>query len=329
VRIAVIAVLFVFLFRSGQLDAAKLKLLWSNPLPFLSGTVLLILGGAIGVKRWQKLLEVHQIAVPYWDAVRLTFIGFFFSSVIPGAVSGDVVKAYYVVKGREKKAEAITSILLDRVLGLYSMVATAVVVITAAWVMKLLGRGMPIWSDPRVSTISIMVWGIFLGMTLAFAFSWSRRLRDSRFMHWILEKTPGEKLVRKFYDALYVYGQHPKKSFTALLYSFVCQTPLYLGIYFMSRTVQVEGIGLAGYLFLFPVGLIFNALPILPGGLGTGEVGFEWLFNLFHSDQGAEIAFLFHVGFILIAFGIGGIFYLVGKKEYKIYMNGSEAPPSQ
>jgi uncharacterized protein (TIRG00374 family) len=319
-RLAIVAVIFYFLFRTGQLDLRKVGSFLRRPVPFAIGTALLIIGGAFGVLRWQKLLEVHGIRVPFGDAMRLTFIGFFFSTVIPGAVTGDVVKAYYVVRGREKKAEAITSIIMDRVLGLWTMIFVAVVVVSLSWLLALGGSGSEVWKDPKVSLVSFLVWGLFLALTAAFAFSWSTRLRHSRLMDWALERAPLKETVRKFYDAVHGYGLSPRPTAVAALYSFIAQAILYVALYFLARTANVEGISAGGYLFLFPVGLVVNALPILPAGLGQGEVGFAWLFNLFHSSHGAEVAFLFHLSFLSISVIIGGFFYLLGKKEYSIHM---------
>ena len=318
IRLSVVAVIFIFLFKSGQLDSKNLGAVLSNPAPFLTGVLLLIIGGAVAVVRWQKLLEVQEIVVPYWDAIRLTFIGFFFSTVIPGAVTGDVVKAYYVVRGRKKKAEAVVTILLDRVIGMYTMVVVAIVVILLGWVTTMTGAEEELRNDKKVWAVALFMWAIFLVMTAAFIIASSTKLRESRLIGWFLEKVPFKETVRSLYEAAYLYGRHPREFLMALLYSFIAQGPLYGGILFMARTVHTEGITLGGYLFIFPVGLIVNALPILPGGLGQGEAAFEWLFGLFHSDRGAEVALLFHIAIIIIAIGIGGFFYLLGKKEYDI-----------
>jgi uncharacterized protein (TIRG00374 family) len=237
-----------------------------------------------------------------------------FSTVIPGAVSGDVVKAYYVVRGRERKTEAVATILLDRLVGLYTMVTLAVFVVAAAWIATGIGEEME--GGRSLSAVSISLWILFLAMTFATVISSSATLRDSRFVSLILEKAPFKETLGKLYDAVYVYRRHPKPTLLAFLYSFLSQAPFFLGIYCMAKTVNTTGISAWGYLLIFPVGLILNALPILPGGLGQGEVAFEWLFSLFGSDQGAEVALLYHVGIILVAFLIGGSFYLFGSKDY-------------
>ena len=45
--------------------------------------------------RWKSLLEVAEIPIGVIDAIKLTFIGNFFSQLIPGMVGGDLLKAYF------------------------------------------------------------------------------------------------------------------------------------------------------------------------------------------------------------------------------------------
>ena len=52
-------------------------------------------------------------------------------------------------------------------------------------------------------------------------------------------------------------------------------------------------------------------IPLAPGGLGVGEAGFQGIFLLFGSHQGAEAAILFHAIFFILAIGVGGLIYLV------------------
>jgi len=317
-RLSVVLVIFYFLFSSGHLDSEQLKAALANPFSFLLGFLFLLVGCAVSAERWRKLLQAQDIRVPYLDAMKLMFIGLFFSTVIPGAVSGDIVKAYYVVRGRDKKPAAIMTILLDRVLGLYTMVCVAGFVILAAWIISITGAGEAVRNDVRIRGVTMFICVIFIAMTAGFAVASNTTLRNSRLMQWILDHVPCKQTILELYDAVYVYRHHPKESLQAIFYSFMAQAPLYAGLYMMARTVNTTGLSIGACLFIFPVGLMINALPILPGGWGQGEAGFEWLFSLFHSVQGAEVAFLFHIGNVILAVGIGGIIYLFCKKEYSI-----------
>src|SRR5579885_102540 len=76
-----------------------------------------------GILRWQWLLRAQGIRIPLLRTAELSLIGNFFNVALPGAVSGDLVKAFYV--GREvegKRARSLGAILFDRVVGLSALV---------------------------------------------------------------------------------------------------------------------------------------------------------------------------------------------------------------
>ena len=68
--------------------------------------------------RWAVLLRVQGIDIGVWEATKLTFIGGFFNMVIPGPVSGDIVKGLLAMKSyKDKKTQIALAIVLDRSIG--------------------------------------------------------------------------------------------------------------------------------------------------------------------------------------------------------------------
>ena len=87
----------------------------------------------MGIFRWNWLLKAQSIHLPLRRVAQLTFIGGFFNIALPGAVSGDFVKAFYV--GREipgQRARAFASILFDRVAGVSALVLVSAVAMLLA-----------------------------------------------------------------------------------------------------------------------------------------------------------------------------------------------------
>ncbi|MCK4602478.1 MAG: flippase-like domain-containing protein, partial [Phycisphaerae bacterium] len=68
--------------------------------------------------RWWFMLRIQRIRIGLWESARLTFLGLFFNAVVPGTVGGDLVKAYYVSKHTPRKAAALVSTFVDRMMGL-------------------------------------------------------------------------------------------------------------------------------------------------------------------------------------------------------------------
>jgi hypothetical protein len=84
--------------------------------------------------RWWFLLRIQDIHISLWEAVRLTFLGIFFNSIVPGTVGGDLVKAYYVARHTPKKAAVLVSIFVDRIMGLTELTLMAAVMTTVVLV---------------------------------------------------------------------------------------------------------------------------------------------------------------------------------------------------
>jgi hypothetical protein len=66
------------------------------------------------------------------------------------------------------------------------------------------------------------------------------------------------------------------------------------------------GLGLAGVFSVGPFGLLANAIPISPGGLGVGEQSFEFLFHLLGARNGAS-SFLMARVFLYSPAAIGAV----------------------
>src|SRR5258706_9152358 len=131
-KVAFAIALLAWMARSGKLDISQVGAAWKH-WPTLMG-VMALMYTQIGVAswRWKYLLHAQEVELPFREAISLTMIGALFNIVIPGAVGGDVMKGYYVSRraGR-RRSHALTTILMDRVLGLVGLVVLAA--LAAVW----------------------------------------------------------------------------------------------------------------------------------------------------------------------------------------------------
>ncbi len=103
---------------SGKIDISKiLHTFVSSPL-ILALIALDLVTLVVTTWRWQLLLKTQKIYISFKRALKLVFIGHFFNVVIPGSVSGDVVKAYYISRHQKNKMGAAMSVVMDRFIGL-------------------------------------------------------------------------------------------------------------------------------------------------------------------------------------------------------------------
>ena len=77
----------------------------------------------LGTYRWRLLLKAHMVRLPFLVVLKLFFVGHFFSQFMPGGIAGgDIVKSYYISAHTEdRKHEAVTTIFIDRMTGLFGL----------------------------------------------------------------------------------------------------------------------------------------------------------------------------------------------------------------
>ena len=72
-----------------------------------------------GVVRWHVLLRAMDLPAPFARTFRGFFIGQFFNAFLFGACGGDLARAVFAAHDHpEKRPEAVTSVFLDRAIGL-------------------------------------------------------------------------------------------------------------------------------------------------------------------------------------------------------------------
>ena len=125
VRIAVSLLGLAIIVLTQDLGQAFRLLLDMDWLPFLATLVLFLSGSFVRAYRWGCLVWALGVQVSYWRLVDLYFIGAFFNQFLPTGVGGDAVKMFELSREDGKAASAISSVLVDRFLGLFVLFALA------------------------------------------------------------------------------------------------------------------------------------------------------------------------------------------------------------
>ena len=77
---------------------------------------------ALGVLRWRMVLRVHGLDLSLGRAAEISLVAHFFNSFLLGSTGGDLLKAYYAAREtHHKKTEAVVTVIVDRLLGLFAM----------------------------------------------------------------------------------------------------------------------------------------------------------------------------------------------------------------
>ena len=87
----------------------------------LMGTTILL-----GVIRWRMVLRVQGLHLSFGRTTGISFVAHFFNSFLLGSTGGDLMKAYYAAREtKHRKTEAVTTVFVDRLIGLWAMLLFA------------------------------------------------------------------------------------------------------------------------------------------------------------------------------------------------------------
>lgn len=309
-KLAFVGVLLTYLARKGLLsmDAMKVALSrWDLVVPAL---IIFYLNVFLGVWRWHLLLKTQGINVKFRRVLELSFVGFFFNIALPGAVTGDLVKAIYV--GKEApglRAQAFGSILFDRIVGV-----SALVFVSAG---ALLMGVETFWGTTFFEAIEklVLLIGAFVFVFYTFLFFWGNRFDP--ILKWG-EKVKDQKSavgsIIRTYKGIREFGTNRKVVLKAIGISIAIHLLVAYGILLFTRALGEEQISPVALFAVAPLGLLVTAIPVLPAGIGTGHAAFSALFNLIGSSRGAD-AFNIFVLFQLFLGAIGGLVYLRFKSK--------------
>lgn len=303
-KLAFVVGLLYFLVQKGMLslDATRQALSqWQLVLPaFLAFFVTFTLG----VFRWKWLLVAHNIKLSWAKVFQLTLIGNFFNIALPGAVSGDFVKAFYI--GKEvggNRSKAFGSILFDRVAGLSALVLVSAGALALGFDSLV---NTPLFSSVRVLLSIAAVCVIFF---YGYLFSVRERHDPVLKIFQALEKK-FKKLasLTRIYESLRHYHNHRGTVLKVLAISVVIHLIVGWCCLSFAQALGEMHLPLLSLYVVVPLGLLITAVPVAPAGVGTGNFAFFYFFHFLGSERGGDVFSLWALSNILIG-AVGGIAY--------------------
>lgn len=218
----------------------------------------------LGVVRWRMVLEVQGLHLPMSRATGISFVAAFFNSFLLGSTGGDLMKAYYAAREtHHKKTEAVVTVFVDRLIGLWAMLLFAA--------LMMLPNASLVLTHDELSVpsllILLMLGGLSVVLGVAFWGGVSRRFPRAR--HW-LRKLPKGELVERSLDSCRQFGKHKRFLLKTVAISGVINTVSVLQVLVLGAGLGLS-ISPAAMFVIVPIVFCISALPITPSGLGVRE----------------------------------------------------------
>jgi hypothetical protein len=267
-----------------------------------AAVLLVIVDRALMAYRWMVLLgPIDPAARPPVRAIlRLFFVSTFAGTFLPGSVGGDMVRAYGLSRFNIPSGVAAATVLMDRVLGVLSIVLVAVAGLFFAGRSDLLSNG--------AIVVSLLVAGGCCLVAAAVVFD----ERAAEFAQRVALLLPASRLRAIAGDlarATRAYARLHRDLVNVLAGSVAVQGLRILQAYALGQALGIAA-GPAVYLAFVPLILLIMLMPVTINGLGTSQAAFVWFFG----RAAVPEAQAFALSVLFLALGVvgnlpGGLLY--------------------
>lgn len=294
---------------------------WKLPL------VLAVLGygvvNLVAAWRWGLLLRVQGIHIPLFDMFRLTLIGVFFSNIIPGSVSGDLVKIAYLMRyAGNKKAEAVLTIAVDRFIGLGGLFLVAIVstlFLLVEYPRLFTGGGVVVYA----------IWAVCGGGLALLVATLLIVLREpilrikpiAALVGWLARVLPKKvcELVVRLVAAVDLYRTHPMAALKVLLASGCIHTLLACMNYLLGKAFHETVMTPLQYVITTQLGNVTGLIPLTPGGMGIRDTVTSYFLNTFNASPQEAMALIpVTYSLIMVVWALVGAVFMITNRTKTI-----------
>jgi len=255
--------------------------------------------------RWRMLLDARGLHLSFPRALQLYFVGHFFNSFLFGSTGGDVIKAWFVTREIPgHKTEAVSTVALDRLIGLAALVMLTVTIMLIR---------LPFFLQHEATRLSLVFFGCLLAglvgfLVVTFGHNWMERWS---FFKKLEERTALGKIITKAYNTAHGIMKQPALLAKTLALSILNHIVLVGCAYFLGRGLEIA-LNFWGYLTVFPVINAVAAVPATPGGLGTREAAAKFLLGVLGVAETRAVPLsLLVYGSVLFWSLVGGVVYMI------------------
>jgi uncharacterized protein (TIRG00374 family) len=229
--------------------------------------------------RWGLLVRAQGLPFTVTNSLRLGFVGYFFNTLLPGSVGGDLVKAVAIAREQSRRTVAVATIIVDRIVGLWALFWLVTLSGAAFWMMGTLeGESERACRSIILTSAGIVAASLVVWVVMGFLPAHRAEIFAGR-----LERIPkAGHAAAEFWRAMWMYRVQAKAVWIALVMAIVGHIGFVLGYFFAARTLQEAGQTptLTTHFLIIPIGMAVQAGIPTPGGLGGGEAIFGSLYRL-------------------------------------------------
>lgn len=293
VRVAMSLGLLAFLAYQLNLTQMLSVLAGASPIWIAAGLALSVMAFFMLGYRWYLLLPSRLQHVRYLSLVRMSYIGAYVGMFLPGVVGMEAVKVTHLAVNTKDLASAFSSVMLDRILGLITLVLLVILGVVFS----------PVALDPIVIVLAFGALGAILTFVLAAMWPTSRAVLD--------RLLPGMVRVRvaKVYTVLDEYRARPGVLVWGLCFCLIYQMQRVVFVMVAAKALGID-VDLRYWAMVVPVVMFLQMLPLSISGLGVREFSMVYLLGLVGVPSEQAFALGVLIGLLTIIAALPGAWLL-------------------
>jgi glycosyltransferase 2 family protein len=272
--------------------------------------------------RWHLLLTALGLNFRLIESMRLGALGFALNFVSLGSIGGDLFKAIFAAKDSPgRRTEAISTVVLDRLLGMMMMLALAS---AASFLVD--WAAAPTGIRVLVQTIRFTAVAMLVGVTLVLLVP----ALSGPGIRGLLNRVPvAGPIASRLIGIVSDYRDEKRYVLGACAISIFSNTFFILSFYFVAQGLPVQAPSLAEHFVIVPTANLAGAIPATPSGLGTVELAVDKLYQAVPTDvkipagDGTLVALGQRATMILFAAACL-VFYVARRGDFRLAMQEIE-----
>jgi uncharacterized membrane protein YbhN (UPF0104 family) len=299
-------------------NGEHLQKVWDSPKHWglLVAAFGMILGSTLlTFVRWYLLVRAQRFEFRLADAIRLGFLGLLGNYVGPGAVGGDILKAWFLARQQaSRRTVAVTTVLLDRVLGLLALFVLGAV---AAAIHP------PLPDLPQLKITSYILWGGSIAGILGLLAMSIPALTHHPLVRR-LERLPlAGKPFGELLHGVELYQSSKGALAAALAISVVSHGGIIAGFYFCALALQPIVPSMLTHFYFMPIAETLSVFIPTPAGIGALEGAIQKFYGVLlngklgvkEAEAAGFIAAMAFRAVTLAVAAIGGVYYFSSRSE--------------
>jgi glycosyltransferase 2 family protein len=256
--------------------------------------------------RWSLLNPDLTGQLSKWHYFRYTMVGHTFNLIMPGALGGDFARTAITVSTVKKnKAENVIAIIVDRFIGLISILLLGLLSLMIA-------RDIPVHSSFYAFYI------VFLSMILIII------ITTNQAVIFFLENTFSGSgrlssmivsVLQAWKRALHYFKAHKRR----VLYAFLLCLPIhivaFISKYLLARSLEID-ISFFSISLITAIVWLITAIPITISGAGVRELSMVYLLSLYGISAEQATALSVYTYIISLIIGLIGVVFILDWGKY-------------